>query len=580
MGEFESIGSVQPFLKLQAGEWADVYKAYDASLEKNVLLKKLKSIYKNDAEIAERFQAEVHLMAQIKHQNVVSVLDSGQVGQSIYFIAEFVEGLSVKDLLESGAMPAQVAAFVLGEIVQGLAAAHEQKIFHRDIKPANVLVSTQGEVKLTDFGMASLTESMADGEIRGTFGFIAPELLFDGEPGEATDIFSVGATFFEMLTGMPAFAGSSSREIFDKILNHDPIPILAANPSVYKDLIKICRKCLEKEPDLRYPNCKSLLADINAFLGKAKAFDGTATVISYIENPDGFTEDLALVEAFASEQAPGASLQTIQSTLHVRRGILVGIVLLAFVMIGLWMMPRPIDEHKSGNSDQVIQNNNAALALESLASESGGEDTASSELDTTLAAQPIERELRPSEQIDDKPEFEVPVPEQVSSTTLADSLVTDTSTVSRDIEDGMASGFFNVSCTPFCSVFAGGDSIGTAPPMVSLELSPGVHQITLAHPELPAYMTDVFVEAGQTDSIKVSLRDYVGVIDVSVIPWAHVFVNDEPKGVAPPPQTLLLPPGIHVLRLEHHWGIVTDTLRVVAGEAQTKLYNMRELIGD
>ena len=133
MGRFESIGAIQPFLKLQEGEWADVYKAYDTSLERNVLLKRLKSEYAGNESVAQRFEDEARLMAQVKHPNVVSVLSSARSETAVYFIAEFVEGQSADALLENGGLPVQLTIHILKEVATGLEAAHNQSIFHRDI---------------------------------------------------------------------------------------------------------------------------------------------------------------------------------------------------------------------------------------------------------------------------------------------------------------------------------------------------------------------------------------------------------------------------------------------------------------
>ena len=248
MGRFESIGTVQPFLKLKEGVWAEVFKAYDATSKQNVLLKKLKQEYGTDPEIADRFQSEVQLMARIDHPNVVSILSSGKSERVVYFVAEYIEGTSLDALIDTGSLPPYLAAFILHEAALGLQAAHEKNILHRDLKPANILISASGQVKLTDFGMASVLSPEDKQEIRGTLPYLAPELVFEGNPDASTDLFALGVTLHEMLAGQRPFRGASPSDIFDQILHHDPLPYLVNNPDLPPALLQICGSLLEKDP--------------------------------------------------------------------------------------------------------------------------------------------------------------------------------------------------------------------------------------------------------------------------------------------------------------------------------------------
>ncbi|RMF60821.1 MAG: serine/threonine protein kinase, partial [Bacteroidetes bacterium] len=156
MGRIEPIGDFQPFAELARRPATIVYKAYQSSLERFVLLKVLRPEYARDEDLARRFEAEARLLARIQHPNVVAVYACGRHGEHLYLAAEYVEGTDLAALLRHGPLPPALALYVAREAARGLQAAHAQGILHRDLKPGNILVALDGQVKLTDFGMASL----------------------------------------------------------------------------------------------------------------------------------------------------------------------------------------------------------------------------------------------------------------------------------------------------------------------------------------------------------------------------------------------------------------------------------------
>ena len=591
MGKFESIGTIHPFLKLHEGEWADVYKAYDTALGRNVLLKKLKSILEHDTEIAERFAAEARLMAQIQHPNVVSVLTPGRAGSTVYFTAEFIEGQSLSDLLTHGPLSPLLAVHVLNEITKGLAAAHSKRIFHRDLKPGNVLVSDSGEVKLTDFGMASILNENEDTELRGTIGYIAPELLFDGEPGEASDIFSLGCTFYEMLTGTTAFRGESSSEVFDNTLNYDPIPLLESNPNIAPAIIHACRTALEKDPLQRYQNTDDLRSELDAILGVANTFDGRQEVVTYVENPESYEPSPAeeTISKIPSVNPPVLIPSAVRMrSLSRRKRVAMGaiIVLLSLVVVyGLVEMPA---EHSGIQEVTALTESPDMPEPDATVSDSG---VMSPSLNAEIPLTQSDRStpLIDSARLDGSVGIVDPgrlgdAEEEIGQVAVspADTLMNTAQSREAlplpDLVESPSSGELAVLCTPFCTVYVNDDSIGVAPPGLNMVLPGGVHRLDLLHPILPGYSTDIEIEPGIKDSIKVALRDYAGTAELTVAPWAKVYIDDVFKGDVPPTKSFVLKPGEYILRLEHDLGTWTDTLLVVARERKTYKYNLSDLL--
>jgi len=202
MAELSKIKDLQIFAELHKGFAATVYKAYQKSLERTVLLKVLNSEFANSKERRTAFQREAKLAAKIQHPNVVALYHFESSQELAYFTTEFVEGLDLRTLLTSNKkLPPELALFMLKEVTMGLQAAHRLGIWHRDIKPENILISGQGEVKLGDFGMAGLQNAsdVKNEAAVGTISYFSPEQILGESLSEATDIFALGATFYEML---------------------------------------------------------------------------------------------------------------------------------------------------------------------------------------------------------------------------------------------------------------------------------------------------------------------------------------------------------------------------------------------
>ena len=567
MGSYESIGTIQPFLQLKEGVWADVYKAYDTSRDRYVLLKTLKSGFAHDEAIAKRFEQEAWLMASVDHPNVVQVLDAGHEGATVYFTAEYIEGLSLSALLEKRSLPPVVALHLLKQLALGLQAAHERGILHRDIKPANVLIGHDGSVRLADFGMASRPEESDNQELRGTMAYVAPELLFDGHPSEASDLFSLGATFFEMLTGRAAFRGSDTTALFDQILHADPLPRLRANPEIPESVLHVCETLLEKKPAQRYVNCSELIAALEALLETVPGYEGKEEMASVMADPEGYVGTHRLgPHPPISEKVD--KLPVASSTLKRSRWVPAGVVLsVAALLLVLWFLPGNTVPEPQEVAAIPIQGDSLSAA------EGFAEPDSSAVISETVVAAP------PAVQT---PLVERAVPQPTEperSAVASDSSQADTVQVSPPLPEPIQHGTLSVSCTPYCEVMVDDAPVGQAPPLLELSLEPGLRRVRLEHPELPAYTTEVVIEPGKQDSLKIAMREQVGTITLNVLPWARVYIDDAFRGEVPPSRSFTLAPGEHALRLEHDdLGTWSTTVLVAAGEVKTQDFNLKALL--
>ena len=205
--------------RVGAGGAGEVWRATDERLERDVAIKVLLPHLTDDPERLERFASEARTAGALNHANVLSVYDVGEHGGAPFIVCEYLEGESLRARLQAGALPAATAAGIALQIARGLAAAHARGIVHRDLKPENVFLRSDGGVKLLDFGLAKLQAPAAPGAshagsgvIAGTAGYMAPEQATGQEVDARADLFALGATLYEMLTGERAFRGASTIE--------------------------------------------------------------------------------------------------------------------------------------------------------------------------------------------------------------------------------------------------------------------------------------------------------------------------------------------------------------------------------
>ena len=275
----EQLGPYEIIAPLGKGGMGEVYRARDTRLRREVALKLLPDAAAHDADSLHRFDRETRAVATLNHPSILAIHDTGSFRAVPYAVTELLEGESLADRLRSGPLHAQKAVEVASQIADGLAAAHEKGIIHRDIKPENIFLTHEGRAKILDFGIARIeqparTAGLADTITRsrssssqflvGTAGYMSPEQVRGKSIDGRTDVFSLGATFYEMLTGRRAFMRDSPVETLGAVLRDDP----RRHPEAEKipDAIKgFVFRCLEKDPADRYQSARDLLLDLRAY---------------------------------------------------------------------------------------------------------------------------------------------------------------------------------------------------------------------------------------------------------------------------------------------------------------------------
>ncbi|MEG1458459.1 MAG: Stk1 family PASTA domain-containing Ser/Thr kinase [Acetivibrio sp.] len=250
--------------KIGSGGMADVYKARCHRLNRFVAIKILKQEYSDDKKFVDKFRAEAQSAAGLSHPNIVNVYDVGEDEGLYYIVMELVEGITLKSFIErKGKLEIKEATGIAIQIAQGMEAAHLNHIIHRDIKPQNIIISREGKVKVTDFGIAKAASSNTiTSNAMGSVHYISPEQARGGYSDEKSDIYSLGVTLYEMLTGQVPFVGDNTVSVALSHIQEEPTPVRSLNPLVTGSLDKIVQKCMQKKPERRYLTASGLIEDL------------------------------------------------------------------------------------------------------------------------------------------------------------------------------------------------------------------------------------------------------------------------------------------------------------------------------
>ena len=279
------LGPYEIVAPIGAGGMGEVYRARDSRLERDVAIKVLPENVSASPKAMERFAREARAVAALSHPGILAIHDFGTEGRTSYAVTELLEGETLQDRLDEGAIPARKAVELAVQIASGLASAHEKGIIHRDLKPANLFLTRDGRVKILDFGLATwrpLSDQASDsqvaltqtktrhseaGVVLGTVGYMAPEQVRGQAADHRTDIFALGCVLYEMLTGRRAFQRETSAETMTAVLREEPLDLSTAKRVIPAGLERLVRRCLEKRPEERLQSARDLAIALDAVSG-------------------------------------------------------------------------------------------------------------------------------------------------------------------------------------------------------------------------------------------------------------------------------------------------------------------------
>lgn len=467
------------------------YHAVHVHLEREVFLKVLTAGGPNWPERRARFQREAKALARIDHPAVVKVWDFGEADGRLYLASEFVRGQDLAHRIAESALSWDELKPMALTLLDGLEALHEAGIIHRDIKPSNIMLSDKGP-KLADLGLARLLQNPSATQsdtLVGTPAYLDPEMLRGGSADPKADLFSVGATFYEALTGHRAFPGDTFQDVVRALLEADPVKSLP--PEAPPEARRFLAALLEKSPTRR---------------------------------PAGVAQARALLVSGVAPAAPAIRRSS--------RGWGYGGLAVLCVLAGLAALraPRraaPSDESHGGFRDTV------SAPMGSIPAEAANAEMVDSSLTLTSA--------RP-ETVSLKPQASMSAPRSSPAPATAPSLEGVT---------GSDLAVLWIFTAPWAEVWIDGDVQDTTPLIDPLTLPAGRHEIALKHLAFPEVRAVVDLRPGAEESLFVSLADSLGFLRVHTDPWATVQVDGMPAGTTPLAEPIALGPGTHEVIAEN-----------------------------
>ena len=338
---------------------ADVFEAEDTLLNRAVAVKILHANYASDDAFVARFRREAQAAANLSHPNIVAIYDWGQDGGTYFMVMELIRGRTLRELLRTeGAIMPRRAAEIAAEASAALSVAHQHGVFHRDIKPGNIMITDEGAVKVTDFGIARALDDSEEltrtGAVIGTATYFSPEQAQGLPADERSDVYSLGIVLYEMLAGKPPFTGESPVAVAYQHVSEPATSPDAVNPEVPRELAAVSEHAIQKNPELRYQNAEEFRADLIRYL------QGSEPVAAAAAMAAAATSVIAPPPPAAAVGAPGpVSTQTFDQPAEERSQtsywMAVG-ALIAVLIIGVFLLFRLLSGGESASTDVEIPN--------------------------------------------------------------------------------------------------------------------------------------------------------------------------------------------------------------------------------
>jgi serine/threonine-protein kinase len=320
-------GRYRVLRKIGSGGMADVWLAEDAHLQRQVALKVLHSRFAQDREFIERFRREAESAAGLHHPNVVAVFDRGEVDGTYYIAMQYLEGRSLKQLIDAG-LTSEQSVYLIRQVLEGARFAHRHGVVHRDLKPHNVIVDDEGKAVVTDFGIAraGVSEITQTGSVMGTPHYLSPEQAQGEEVTPVSDLYSIGVMLYEALAGRVPFEGESAVAVAMKQVSQAPQRPSSINPEVSPALDSVVLRALEKSPGDRFQNADAFIAALdNALKAGDELRGGTASFAPL--PPAVAAAELAEMDEIEEEERRRRRLFWIAVAVAVLVGILLALAL-------------------------------------------------------------------------------------------------------------------------------------------------------------------------------------------------------------------------------------------------------------
>ena len=481
------IGRYEVVSVLGQGAMGTVYKAADPLIERPVAIKTINlNLSKQErAEFEERFYREAKSAGCLNHANIVTIYDVGETGDMAYIAMEYVEGKSLREMLDSGVvLPVEMIGRIVARVASALNYAHENHVVHRDIKPANIMITSGRDVKIMDFGIAQIPAGSRTqlGTVLGSPKYMAPEQVA-GQPTDGrTDIFALGVVLYEMLAGTTPFNGDNLSAIMYKILHEEPAPPSTINRRVPPEFDRIISRALAKRPEDRYQTGRELaraLRNPDAALPQSARRSATsprlATAVPAGRAPAD-EPDTTLVMPSRKAHAPVASPPVARWAGGRRKLAALWLALPALVIAG-WMMASHDPQMQDGTAATLAARPPGATPRKMPKSDGVPAHQAAAAVSTAPAVLTA-REVSVRKEVPVRKEVAPPASVEQATATLL------------------------LAVSPWGEVYVDGKRAGVSPPLATLELEPGRHMVEIRNQAFSPYRDKVNLEPGTSLKIR------------------------------------------------------------------------------
>jgi serine/threonine-protein kinase len=573
-----------------SGGTAVLYRAIQISLERVVAVKRLHPHLTQDENFTRRFILEAKAAASLDHQNIVRVIDFGIEEGSYQMVMEFVEGESLKDVFDRWRpMEHRHALAIVHQVCKGLEHAHAKGIVHRDIKPGNIMLTKAGVAKITDFGLAKLTQSnstqTAADSILGTPLYMSPEQAFGESVDQRSDLFSLGTVLYELLTGRQPFAGENYMGVIQNIINKEIPAVRDVNPGVPLDAENIVMRALAKNREERFSSARDFRMAIETVLGLDGLANASAELPALLDR-EAQTRILskASVTPAPSKSSPSSSWKTVSSVKkrHSAPPLWATMAVVAVLMgsAATWFFwPRlhpgaapPADVQQSSlgdvtGFDPTASGSPAATPADSapakVAPDTSARDTTKSVAPATVPpAKAPDVAAVTAAAASEKPETKpvpadtsaksAPVTPATAATTAAKTAAASPSKSHGETDKPYREGFLLLNVDPAAQVYINGIFRGDAAPSLRLTLPVGTFSIECRADHHQPYTEDVHVTAGELSQRNITLVKEMGIISLATTEGAEFYIDGDLIGVTPIMHPINIPAGTHTLTLKKY----------------------------
>ncbi len=541
---------------IATGGMATIYRGVQKSLNREVVIKKLHPHLAEDANFVRRFKREAAILANLQNENIVGIIDFYEKDKSQFIVLEYIKGKTLKQLIsEKKRIPYKIALYILKEVLQGLTYIHKNNILHRDLKPDNIMISDDGDIKITDFGLAYRNENLRitnPGTYVGTPSYFPPEQLMGKTLTTASDIFSLGITFAEMLTGKNPFEGKEQFETINNILYHKSIKInFDKKHTIPQDIINLLYSMLQKDPAKRIQDCESILH----IMEKLNIDINKRVFLAYLNNKEVSQEDFTIE----------ISIKTKENVFQI---LILLVLIFLFFAVSLFQIFNFVINKRQKEPliiNPPIVNNSVSLFINS---------------------KPKGVDFQINDSIIIKTPQIIDLKKGIYKISLLDSNFESYDTIinldKNDTLNILVSkkinivkyGYLIVNVNPWANLYIDNNFYDRTPIKDSIKLEIGKHILRLEHPNRKVYIDTINIVEDSVIKMNIDLQKAYGYLKIVVRPWANVYINDSFYGTTPIADSIKLLIGPHEIRLENPiLGKIDDKITIHEKEVIRKVYS-------